>query len=358
MASAVALDSTLTQTKTGRAFSPLRSLLLCPPSLSSHPERLNDVLAAHDRNATDIQMLDRLSLSLVVLPEATYDIVLVLADVDNTRTESTKLLNRNLLSHIVRSLRPGGRLKSQSGSIATDGPEERREAILAGLLVEGDDMVKPDLTSTQSVPLHFGKNKSGGQMATTSAAGTGAVSLNHNGKRKNWPSNSIPLAGVGYVGFSDGFETPEVDDDDDDDLIDEDTLLDEEDLKRPVVQRKSSISFIYVLFLSAKGKTFMVAPECRPKAGKRRRACKDCTCGLAQRLEAEDRAKRSNADQALAKLKVEDLAEVDFTVQGKVGSCGNCALGDAFRCDGCPYVGLPAFKPGEAVRLVNDEVQL
>jgi len=102
----------------------------------------------------------------------------------------------------------------------------------------------------------------------------------------------------------------------------------------------------------------LLAPECRPKTGKRRRACKDCTCGLAQRFEAEDQAKRSNADQALAKLKSDELAEVDFTVQGKVGSCGNCALGDAFRCDGCPYIGLPAFRPGEEVRLVNDEVQL
>lgn len=101
-----------------------------------------------------------------------------------------------------------------------------------------------------------------------------------------------------------------------------------------------------------------LAPSCRPVTGKRRRACKDCTCGLAQRLEAEDAAKRATADQNLAKLRADELAEVDFTVQGKVGSCGNCALGDAFRCDGCPYIGLPAFKPGEEVRLVGEDVQL
>lgn len=220
--------------------SPLpRSLLLSPPSLSSHPEKLNNVLAAHDRNATDIQMLDRLSLSLVSLPDVTYDVIMVLADADNTRTESKKLLNRDVLSSIVRSLKPGGRLKSQDGKLATQDTEERREAIFAGLLVEGYDLVKPDYAATQSVPLRLGKNKSSGGTATTSAVGTGAVSLNLNGKRMNGPPASMQPAGVGYVDFSDDFGTPEVDDDDD--LIDEDTLLDEEDLKRPVVQRKSSM---------------------------------------------------------------------------------------------------------------------
>ena len=183
-------------------------------------------------------MLDRLSLSLVTLPEATYDVILILADADNTRTESKKLMNRDVLSHIVQSLRPGGRLKSQGDRFAADGTEEWREAIFAGLLEGGDDdMVKPDHTATQPVPLRFGKNHSNGGTATTSTAGTGVISLNLNGKRKNGPPASIQPAGVGYVDFTDDLGMPEIDDDDD--LIDEDTLLDEEDLKGPIVQRKS-----------------------------------------------------------------------------------------------------------------------
>ncbi|KAL2041067.1 hypothetical protein N7G274_006011 [Stereocaulon virgatum] len=340
MAPAVMLENTtdfapVPAKKAGTESTP-RTLLLSPPSLSSHPERLDNVLAAHDRNATDIQMLDRLALSLVSLPSTTYDFVLILTDADNTRAESKRLLSGDLLSQIVKSLKPGGSIQSQDGMFAVENVDERRDAILAGLIVEGKDVLKPDHEATQSVPLRLGKKKSeGGAAAVASALGTGAVSLNLNGKRKNGPPDSTMQKGVGYVDFGDDFDEPAMDDEDDE-LIDEDTLLDEEDLKRPIIQ----------------------PPECRPKTGKRRRACKDCTCGLAQKLEAEDKAKRSTADQNLAKLKSDELAEVDFTVQGKVGSCGNCALGDAFRCDGCPYIGLPAFKPGEEVRLINDEVQL
>ncbi|KKY23385.1 putative anamorsin family protein [Diplodia seriata] len=311
-----------------------RTLLVAPPSIAAHPESLNRIFENHDRSTTDLQMLDRLVVGLVTLPTSTYDVILLLTDADGTRTESQKLLGREVLSKLVDSLRPGGKFRSEDGKFGAEGAE-KTEAILAGLVnQDGDGMVKPDNTAAeQVVPLRFGKKK-------TSIAENGAVPLPLNGKRKSISQQPPQSAGVGFVDFSDDLDEPVVtgEDDDDDDLIDEDDLLTEQDKMRPV----------------------MPPPECRPKVGKRRRACKDCTCGLAQQIEAEDKAKRDEADKALNTMKLDtnDLAEVDFTVQGKVGSCGNCALGDAFRCDGCPYIGLPAFKPGEEVRLLNNDIQL
>lgn len=301
------------------------------------------------------------------------------------------MTDRNLLAQVVRALRPGGRLRSQDDKFPLSGSLEMREAVLAGLVVSPQEatngkmesgMVKPNYEASQVVPLRLGQRKRNnpdgglnGSVETHMGRGetNGTASMNGTAKGLNGAAKSgIQLpTGVGYVDFSDDLDEPPAEEaavsDSDDELIDEDTLLSDADFSRPIVQRMSpDSSHLFVASLKASSTDSsspcgITAPSCLPPAGtskKRRRACKDCTCGLAQRIEAEDRAKRASADQSLARLKAEDLAEVDFTVKGKVGSCGNCALGDAFRCDGCPYIGLPAFKPGEEVRLVGDEVQL
>ncbi|SCU92909.1 LAMI_0E12530g1_1 [Lachancea mirantina] len=96
---------------------------------------------------------------------------------------------------------------------------------------------------------------------------------------------------------------------------------------------------------------------CGKTKARRRRACKDCTCGMKEMEEQEIDAARAAQLKVLAKpvaFSADELTEIDFTVQGKkVGGCGSCALGDAFRCSGCPYLGLPAFKPGQQISVAG-----
>ncbi|XP_022983275.1 anamorsin homolog isoform X2 [Cucurbita maxima] len=102
---------------------------------------------------------------------------------------------------------------------------------------------------------------------------------------------------------------PKIQLDDDSDLIDEDSLLTEEDLKKPQLPSVG---------------------DC--EVGSTRKACKNCSCG---RAEAEE--------------KVEKLGLTPDLLENPQSACGSCGLGDAFRCSTCPYKGLPAFKLGEKV---------
>ena len=92
---------------------------------------------------------------------------------------------------------------------------------------------------------------------------------------------------------------------------------------------------------------------CGKTNSKRKKACKDCTCGLKEEEEAGIEQIRSVQDKVV-KFTEDELTEIDFTIEGKkVGGCGSCSLGDAFRCSGCPYLGLPAFKPGQKINLAS-----
>jgi len=98
------------------------------------------------------------------------------------------------------------------------------------------------------------------------------------------------------------------------DLVDPDTLLDDDIEEEKTTSNEEGTE-------SACGAIKIAG------AGKKRRACKDCSCGLAEEI-----------------LK-EEVGDLSASTQ-KTGSCGACGKGDAFRCASCPYRGLPSFAAG------------
>ena len=111
-----------------------------------------------------------------------------------------------------------------------------------------------------------------------------------------------------------------------DDKIDPESLLTEADKTRPV-------------------------PTCEPvdsRAPRRKRACKGCTCGLAE-LEEEERkngkvvlldGSQNGETMVVSRTENERLLDAAQKAPKATSSCGNCFLGDAFRCASCPYLGM------------------
>ncbi|EHA48633.1 Fe-S cluster assembly protein DRE2 [Pyricularia oryzae 70-15] len=308
---------------------PHSTLLLAPPAMAAQQDAMAAALtdAAPLGSRPELYMLDRLAAGLTNLAPAAYDLVLVLAS-----GADPLLSRRDVFAKIADAMKPGAKLRSRDGSPLD--AAIAKEAILAGLVESAEGAYEKPAEEVAAVPLKFLKKKNkgeGGGPVQSPAAATQPTAPAPAAAAKSLPN------GVVMVDLNDDFDVS------DDEMIDEDELMTEEDLMRPIQQ----------------------PPECAPKPGKKRRACKDCTCGLAERLEAQDKARRDKADKQLQekaatpfKLASEDLNELDFTVQGKTGSCGSCALGDAFRCADCPYIGLPAFKPGEEVTILNNVAQL
>jgi hypothetical protein len=100
-------------------------------------------------------------------------------------------------------------------------------------------------------------------------------------------------------------------------LEDENALLDDADFLAPTKKKKD---------------------DCEVGKGGQRKACKNCSCGRKE-MESSSAPKTVPADTPKS-------------------SCGNCYLGDAFRCASCPYLGQPAFKPGEKVLLNLDSMDI
>jgi len=94
-------------------------------------------------------------------------------------------------------------------------------------------------------------------------------------------------------------------------------------------------------------------------APRRKKACKNCTCGLKEIEEEELRqgnvvlldGSEAGGAVEVAQSEKDRLLAAAASAPKATSSCGSCFLGDAFRCASCPYLGLPAFKPGEKVEI-------
>ena len=103
-----------------------------------------------------------------------------------------------------------------------------------------------------------------------------------------------------------------------DDLLDEDELLDESELRA--------------------GADEAAAAKASGGCATSKSACKNCSCG---RAEAEAAAGDGGV------LSEEQKKEFK-------SACGNCYLGDAFRCAGCPMLGQPAGAPAGSTKVTVD----
>ncbi|KAK3408652.1 hypothetical protein EUGRSUZ_J00852 [Eucalyptus grandis] len=202
--------------------------------------------------------------------------------------KSPEFPGNGLFEEISRVLKPGGTIviRKALSSVAEDTSKAssalERELLVAGFL-EAQNLQIKSVASSEGVRHYMVK-------ATKPSWKLGSSFAINKGKK------SLPK--VQIIG-------------DDDDLIDEDSLLTEEDLKKP-----------------------QLPPVGDCEVGSTRKACKNCTCG---RAEAEEKVEK-------LELSVDQL-------DNPQSACGSCGLGDAFRCSTCPYKGLPPFKLGEKVSL-------
>ena len=98
-------------------------------------------------------------------------------------------------------------------------------------------------------------------------------------------------------------------------------------------------------------------PATPASAPRKKKACKGCTCGLAEIEKAEEEAEQAELAERLkvVLLDQDGVVEVDAangvdkererlkraaeSATKATSSCGSCYLGDAFRCSSCPYRG-------------------
>ncbi|XP_038168249.1 anamorsin [Arvicola amphibius] len=254
--------------------------------------------------------------------ESSFDVIL-----SGVVPGSTSVHSAEVLAEMARILRPGGCLflKEPVETTVVNNDKMKTASKLCSTLtlsglVEVKELQRESLSSgeVQSVQEHLGYHSDSllsvhitGKKPNFEVGSSSQLKLLTNKKTSSVKPVVDPAAAKLWTLSANDME---------DDMvswifIDSDELLDPEDLKKP-------------------DPASLKAPSCGE--GKKRKACKNCTCGLAEELEREKSKEQGTQPKS---------------------ACGNCYLGDAFRCANCPYLGMPAFKPGEQVLLNNSNLQ-
>jgi len=203
------------------------------------------------------------------------------------------------LASLTRLLRPGGQLTLVQILAQDQDPASLTSSlVLAGLTAQAPPQPLETLPGLEESLAKLNMTSGTAFMVTASKP-------NHEVGASRLLSFAKPAAAVKTAPKADVWTLEDIEDDTVE-LMDDSELLNEEDLVKPDPAS-----------LRVCGTT-----------GKRK-ACKDCSCGLKEELEDG-----------------KEPTKKDFT-----SSCGSCFLGDAFRCGSCPYLGMPAFNPGDKITL-------